>query len=434
MAICDFCTQEMTAVTGCTTDVLHHGGEPVRLFRYGEEPRSGRPSRRCGDCGVSPGGLHHIGCDMQRCPGCQGQLISCDCRWDEFADEYDDDPTDDEYEGLQLGPAGPVDADDRSPIAPVVALGSAGLSERPVQPRGLVPLGAAVAPLRTRHQAALRRFAEWCLAHGRPCDLDAAALCVDALERFREPDGTRLDRPTMNGVLWADVRNATSLLDTRSPEDLPVHLWSVISWLSNESLLHPDSDPLGPLLEPLRCYGGLGADGYPMPEGTDVDFPCQCYIPHDPACPPHLTQHIVGRDPETFSEFIVRAHIRLRSDDPPLSYYEPLVALVRRLRARCSPFELHVDECTYVGRIDAQRGVPELWLFRYDPEARRGFDELVLDGDGRGWAPKADRRRKAGFRWVRVDDRAAVIGAGVRYAPREPAPSLGADRLRGLLG
>lgn len=429
MAICDLCAQDMKTATSCTTDVLHRRGEPVTLFRYGEEPGWGRPDSRCGDCGVSPGGLHHIGCDLQCCPGCHGQLISCDCHWDEFADEYDDDAPhwiDDERGGLLVGRVGVFDGDesDRTATAPVIALGSAGRSQAPARPRGLVPLGAAVAPMRARHQSALRAFAEWCLARGRPCDLDAAALCIDALEQYRQPDGVRLDRPTVNGVQWADIHNAATALDTRTPEDLAVHLWSVISWLSDEGFLHSDSDPLGPLLEPLQCYGGLGPDGYPLPEGTDVDFPCQCYVRHDPTCPPHLAQHVVGRDPATYSEFIVRAHIRVRSDDPPLSCYEPLFALARRLRATCSPWEIHADECTYIGRIDPYRGVPELWLYRYDPESRRGFDDLVLDGDGRGWVPKADRRRKAGFRWVPVDDRAAVIRVGVRYAQREPsAPS-----------
>ena len=27
--------------------------------------------------GVKPGGVHHFGCDMERCPSCDGQLIMC---------------------------------------------------------------------------------------------------------------------------------------------------------------------------------------------------------------------------------------------------------------------------------------------------------------------------------------------------------------------
>ena len=36
----------------------------------------------CHDCGCSEGELHESGCDMERCPFCGGQLISCDCCYD----------------------------------------------------------------------------------------------------------------------------------------------------------------------------------------------------------------------------------------------------------------------------------------------------------------------------------------------------------------
>lgn len=33
----------------------------------------------CHDCGAREGQLHDFGCDMERCPFCGHQLISCDC-------------------------------------------------------------------------------------------------------------------------------------------------------------------------------------------------------------------------------------------------------------------------------------------------------------------------------------------------------------------
>jgi hypothetical protein len=42
----------------------------------------------CGDCGAKEGQLHRLGCDMERCLSCGGQLISCDCStdWDRLRD------------------------------------------------------------------------------------------------------------------------------------------------------------------------------------------------------------------------------------------------------------------------------------------------------------------------------------------------------------
>lgn len=36
----------------------------------------------CHDCGIANGDghVHHFGCDIERCPNCGGQLISCGCK------------------------------------------------------------------------------------------------------------------------------------------------------------------------------------------------------------------------------------------------------------------------------------------------------------------------------------------------------------------
>lgn len=51
-------------------------------------------NRKCHDCGVKEGQIHEWGCDMERCPFCGWQLISCNCasemfQVDELSDELD---------------------------------------------------------------------------------------------------------------------------------------------------------------------------------------------------------------------------------------------------------------------------------------------------------------------------------------------------------
>ena len=39
---------------------------------------------RCHDCCCLEGELHDYGCDMERCPFCEGQLISCGCCYEKL--------------------------------------------------------------------------------------------------------------------------------------------------------------------------------------------------------------------------------------------------------------------------------------------------------------------------------------------------------------
>ena len=55
---------------------VHRVGAKIR---FGDE-RPAWPGEQCHDCGVTKGEYHKDGCDVERCPRCGGQLISCDCK------------------------------------------------------------------------------------------------------------------------------------------------------------------------------------------------------------------------------------------------------------------------------------------------------------------------------------------------------------------
>ncbi len=53
-------------------------------IRYGDEGvdwfKSDKP---CPDCSVLRGQLHVPSCDIERCPVCRGQMITCDCGYED---------------------------------------------------------------------------------------------------------------------------------------------------------------------------------------------------------------------------------------------------------------------------------------------------------------------------------------------------------------
>ena len=58
--------------------------EPYRRIRYGEEAEDwGANDGPCHDCAVIKGQYHvpRI-CDVERCPRCGEQVISCDCHYE----------------------------------------------------------------------------------------------------------------------------------------------------------------------------------------------------------------------------------------------------------------------------------------------------------------------------------------------------------------
>lgn len=76
-AICQICKKDMLAVRGC---IPHSYGKKVgeKYPAVSEFTQSDGVSP-CHDCGAEPGQLHHAGCDMEQCPKCGGQALSCGC-------------------------------------------------------------------------------------------------------------------------------------------------------------------------------------------------------------------------------------------------------------------------------------------------------------------------------------------------------------------
>ena len=74
-AICKDCNQEMKPGTTCTPWTHYERQDGKQYMRI---PHTGPGN--CGDCNTPPAGIHHFGCDTERCPVCSGQLgMGCDC-------------------------------------------------------------------------------------------------------------------------------------------------------------------------------------------------------------------------------------------------------------------------------------------------------------------------------------------------------------------
>jgi len=82
-AACSECGQEMRPGQGCTSyTIADKDGCMNYRIKAGDEidilPEMA-DGEFCHDCNATRGQYHHLGCDMERCPICWEQLISCGC-------------------------------------------------------------------------------------------------------------------------------------------------------------------------------------------------------------------------------------------------------------------------------------------------------------------------------------------------------------------
>ena len=74
--ICQRCNRDMQTVDSCIEDAdEYNDGLKLTPLKFYPQDKS----ERCHDCNIGFGGYHHIRCDVEDCPRCHRQFITCNC-------------------------------------------------------------------------------------------------------------------------------------------------------------------------------------------------------------------------------------------------------------------------------------------------------------------------------------------------------------------